>query len=97
MSTVRAVRAKALGYLRDGAVTVVHARSSQTTSIYVATEPFAPYEVVALVQGHSGRHVVDYLDGVWTCTCPAGGGCAHVAAVQLVTGHPSEAARERAA
>lgn len=79
------IRAKALNYLRDGAVSVFHARSPRDGT--------PPHEVIARVEGHNGRYVVDYLDGTWSCTCPEGTGCAHVAAVQLVTGHRSAAAK----
>jgi hypothetical protein len=78
------VRSRALGYLRDGAVAVFHARSPRDGT--------PPHELVAKVEGHHGRYIVDFLDGTWTCTCckPA---CAHLAAVQLVTGHTSPAAK----
>lgn len=72
------VRTRALGYLRTGATRVVHARSPKDGT--------PPHEVVATVQGHQRKHVVDYIDGAWTCTCQITG-CPHIAAVQIVTGH----------
>lgn len=76
------LRARALAYLRTGSVLLRHIRSEHQ----VATCP--PHEVVAVVRGHSGDHVVDLVDGMWTCTarrCITAPTCAHRAAVQLVT------------
>jgi hypothetical protein len=88
------VRAQALSCLRDGRVQIVHARC-----IKVAGGP--PDEVIAKVASarpDSNRvYVVDHMDGLWTCTCRLLEGCAHIAAVQLVTGHRSAAARDAAA
>lgn len=83
------LRAKALGYLRDAKVHVLHAR----------TEPSArrPVEVVAIVEAHTGVRRVELTAGSWACSCQAvvsdGQPCAHLAAVQLVTNWPSAAAK----
>jgi SWIM zinc finger len=86
------LRAKALAALRDGRVTVVHARSH--------SDRLVPHELIVRVASSrpdGATYVVDLLDdGTWTCTCRdgiAGEPCAHVAAVQLITGHPSAAAK----
>lgn len=85
------LRAKALGYLRDANVTVRHARQRRL-------DP-APCEILATVQGHRARYVVELLDGAaWNCTCQGftlgtTRPCAHIAAVQLITGHQSAAAK----
>ncbi len=81
------LRPRVLGYLRDGAVSVFHARSPRDGT--------PPHEVIARVQGHNGKYIVDFLDGSWSCTCrewSPDSGCAHIAAAQLVTGHESPAA-----
>lgn len=87
------IRAQALTYLRDGKVTIGAARRPVTAD--------RPDFVSARVIGHNGTYLVHLLDGVWTCSCKAvtddGEPCPHLAAVKLVTGHPSEAAREVAA
>lgn len=71
------IREKALGYLRDGKVRVVH-------SITRMDGPLVPYEVDAYVEGHNSTYKVSLDDEVWSCACRAET-CAHVAAVQLVT------------
>ena len=87
------LRAKALAYLRDAKVAVIYART--------AADERRPHAVVAIVQGHTGAHVVsldiDHGKG-WLCTCNGAkpdvhDSCAHTAAVQLVTNHPSPAER----
>ena len=88
------IRAKALAYLRDAAVTVGVAR--------VMPGAAAPHEVVARVRGHEDTYTVRLIHVFgWRCTCPqthpGGDWCAHIAAVQLVTGHPSAAAKPHAA
>lgn len=76
------VRTKSLGYLRDGDVTIRAA---------------APGYVKASVRGHNGTYVVRLGDHRWVCSCKSvlddGRECAHVAAVQLVTGYPSAASK----
>lgn len=79
------IRSKALNYLRSGAVNVFHAQSPRDGT--------PAREVNALVQGHKGRYVVDFIGGIWSCTCGRPSPCPHVAAVQLVTGHRSPAAK----
>lgn len=79
-----ALRAKALGYLRDERVRVVGAATPEGH--------LRPYQVTAFVQGHTGRRVVQFDAGAWSCSCAAET-CPHVAAVQLVTGWPSAASK----
>lgn len=79
------IRSKALGYLRSGAVSVVHAQSPRDGT--------PPHAVTAIVHGHNRLYAVDFAYGAWWCTCDRPLPCAHVAAVQLVTGHPSPAAK----
>lgn len=82
------VRSKALGYLRDGRVAVLNARTERPER--------KAGSVGAIVRGHRGEHWVRGHGGDWWCTCngedPAAD-CAHIAAVQLVTGWPSAAAK----
>lgn len=82
----RDLRSRALGYLRDGAVTVLGAR-------FAAAGPRRPFRVLADVVGHRSTYRVTHWnddDSGWSCTCRTAG-CAHVAAVQLVTGHAGSA------
>jgi hypothetical protein len=87
------LRSKALAYLRDQKVHVLYARTP--------ADQRQPVEVVAVVVGHTGTRRVELRGGTWTCNCtippetPAllRGTCAHRAAVQLVTNHPSAAAK----
>lgn len=89
--TVPELRPKAMAALRDGRVNIVRARCRDTE--------LAPFEVVALVRSSRDieqKYAVDLFNGEWSCVgrfaaCPQP--CAHVAAVQLVTGHPSPAAK----
>ncbi len=86
-TTANPVRTKALAAIRERRVTVVHAVCRKTAHDVD--------EVIARVvssQDNGPVYVVDLLDATWTCTCPDAGDCVHVAAVQLVTGHPSAAA-----
>lgn len=77
------LRAKTLTCLREGRVSVKRAVSDRDT--------LAVLEVMAVVASSRervGPHIVDLRQGAWTCTCPtwsSGDGCAHLAAVQLVT------------
>lgn len=93
MAVSEQLRPKALAALREGRVKVIRARTP-------ADAPSSPqHEVVAVVQSSHNervRHVVDFLDGLWTCvtgTVECEQPCAPVAAVQLVTGHESVAAK----
>jgi hypothetical protein len=87
------LRSKTLTYLRDQKVHVLHARTP--------ADQRRPVEVVAVVEGHTGVRRVELRGSVWTCNCtippetPAllRGTCAHRAAVQMVTNHPSAAAK----
>lgn len=78
------VRSKALGYLRDGKVRVLGANSSKPD--------LRPYRVSAIVKGFNGLYWVRLQQpgDSWLCSCGTTG-CAHLAAVQLVTGYPSAA------
>lgn len=83
------LRTKALGYLRDGKVAILTAATDKPNRSAGA--------VGAIVKGFHGEHWVRLVDGVWFCSCNNDAprpDCAHVAAVQLVTGHESAAARE---
>lgn len=83
------VRSRALAALRDGRVTITLARS--------ATPSGPPEAVCAFVDSSRGnglRYVVDLMAGAWHCTCGITVvECVHVAAVQLVVGHESAAAK----
>lgn len=90
------LRSSTLAALRTGRVTIKSAGNiiNDTPGFIIATvasareERRVPYGVTRT------------SNGVWSCTCARGDtgeGCAHVAAVALVTGHPSAAALERAA
>lgn len=84
------IRAKALSCLRDGRVAVLRARTNRGE--------VRPYEVVAMVTSSRGEHIrycVDLTAGIgWWCTCEKNRECVHAAAVQLVTGWPTEARKE---
>jgi hypothetical protein len=78
------LRAKALGYLRDGRVTVICALWERPK--------LHPHTVSAVVQGTQNRYWVRRNpDQGWLCSCGVVEPCAHLAAVQLVTGYPSAA------
>jgi hypothetical protein len=81
------MRAKALAIYREGRLHLLHVTCRRTAHDVD--------EVIARVRSSregGPAYAVDLLDGVWSCTCGDGSGCAHVAAVQLATGHPSGAA-----
>ena len=85
------IRPSALAALRDGRVTVGIAQVAAGTSA-------PPYTVTAKVLSSrmDGTHYwVRLKHGEWSCTCTTPL-CAHLAAVQLVTGHPSPARKEAA-
>lgn len=85
-------RSKALACLRNQRVVITHAGvvlddrpTFIEASVYSAREERrTPYRVIL------------HADSPWTCTCHQGEGCAHIAAVCMVTGWPSAAALERA-
>lgn len=79
-ATATPLRSKALAVLREGRLSVVSARS---TSALELTEL-----VVRVRSSREGgpSYAVDYLDGVWDCTCRRPQPCAHVTAAQLVSG-----------
>lgn len=81
------LRAKALSYLRDGKVRVSHATSAGVSR--------TPYNVLAYVDGYTGVRLVRFTANAWSCSCGQDE-CAHAAAVQLVTGHRSAAAKPAA-
>lgn len=76
------IRTKALAYLRDKKVRVSHASSAGVSR--------TPYDVLAYVDGHNSTYLVRFTADEWSCSCQRPE-CAHAAAVQLVTGHPSAA------
>jgi hypothetical protein len=78
------VRSKALSYLRDERVRVLFAETTKPN--------LRPHTVGALVQGFQGRYWVEFERNRWLCSCGTAD-CAHLAAVQLVTGYPSVAAK----
>jgi len=78
----------ACSYLSRGKVTVTNATPGDG-------QARRPAEVVAIVEGNSGKYLVTLRDGAWSCTCGRPAECAHAAAVQLVTGWPSLARRQR--
>lgn len=91
-------RRSALSALRDGRVAVLLA-----DGVVLAPTPTPPVRVTAYVTAYvtSSRsdpanptgYFVDLHGGLWTCTRRRDG-CTHLAAVQMVTGHPSAAAKE---
>lgn len=84
-----ALRPKALSVLREGRLEIRHSACRRYG--HVVDEVVA--RVASSRQG-GPAYAVDFLDGVWTCTCRQETGCAHIAAVQLTTGHaPAELLR----
>jgi hypothetical protein len=79
------IRTKALGYLRDEKVRILEAATVKPA--------LRPYQVTAMVQGFNGRYLIIFKADQWMCSCAATDRCAHVAAVQLITGWPSAASR----
>lgn len=78
------LRPKALAVLHTGRLTVLRADCRK--------DAHTVDEVIARVRSSregGPAYAVDFLDGIWSCTCRAGGDCPHVAAAQLVTGHAS--------
>lgn len=43
------------------------------------------YHVRALVDGSTGRYLVQYEANAWSCSCPSFRRCSHWTAVELVT------------
>lgn len=83
-----AIRTKTLARLREGRVTVLTAATPPG-----ADRPgYVEAHVTSSQPGARLCHRVVLEDGAWRCSCRAAG-CAHAAAVQLVTGWPSPAAR----
>jgi uncharacterized Zn finger protein len=72
------VRSMACSYLIAGDVRVCKSGPGND-------EP--PTMVRARVRGRSARYFVRFSDGRWLCSCGEPDSCAHVAAVQLCTGH----------
>ncbi|WP_380168925.1 hypothetical protein [Jannaschia sp. R86511] len=44
-----------------------------------------PRWIEAMVDGDTGRHLVNYRKGRWSCTCARLTRCSHRTAVELVT------------
>jgi hypothetical protein len=85
---VTTIRQKTLRKFGEGAVTL-------RTVVTIPGEQRA-LTVDAKVDGHRGRHSVSYsIAAGWRCSCAHPGDglapCPHIAAVQMVTGHPSAA------
>jgi hypothetical protein len=85
-------RKGALSVLREGRLSLLHVVTDYEQEFKLIT-------AVGRVQGHRGIYVIDYDGDAWTCTCgPHMRGerprCAHIHAVQLVTGLPEPATRE---
>ncbi|WP_157253118.1 hypothetical protein [Nonomuraea typhae] len=78
------VRTKALSYLRDEKVRILGANWSKPD--------LRPYRVSALVKGFHGLYWVRLNADGWLCSCGTRD-CAHLAAVQMVTGYPSQASK----
>lgn len=74
------LRRAALSALREGRVVVLAAHSP-------VGRPGRrrPSAVLAEVDGHSGRHLVELDAGRWSCSCAVVGVCAHLVAVRLVS------------
>jgi hypothetical protein len=49
--------------------------------------------VGALVQGFNARYWIELQNERWLCSCGSSEPCAHLAAVQIVTGWPSAASK----
>ncbi|MEU8381722.1 hypothetical protein [Streptosporangium sp. NPDC048865] len=77
------LRAKALGYLRSGAVTVIYANTFRDG-------PRRPYRLLADVVGYRSTYQVEFMADVWNCTCREDE-CAHIAAVALIAGQDTPA------
>lgn len=82
------LRTKALGYLRDEKVRVLYAETVKPD--------LRPHTVGALVQGFNARYWIELQGGRWLCSCGTSEACAHLAAVQIITGWPSAASRPAA-
>jgi hypothetical protein len=78
------VRSLACTYVRNGAVRVVAARWGDS-----------PAFVRARVAGRGSTYFVRLNGGAWVCSCGEPDSRAHVAAVQLVTGHEGLASPAR--
>jgi uncharacterized Zn finger protein len=61
--------AKASRYLLEGRVVV---------------DTAGPAQFAATVHGSSGQHLVTYVRGGWSCTCPCLGRCSHLLAAYLI-------------
>lgn len=90
MTEATSTRRKALSILREGRLTVISARTSETRT--------APFEAVFRVQGHRSVYAVDLAGSEWTCTCrDRERPCGHIVAAQLVAGRVAEVERRQAA
>jgi hypothetical protein len=86
MPDAKALRTKALSILREGRCRVLISKWDGHSD----APEFVVFRVLSSREG-GPRYAVDFLDGVWSCTCGQSP-CAHVAAVQLVSGHAEAAA-----
>jgi hypothetical protein len=87
MTLATPLRPKALAVLREGRLTMLRVECRNTAH--------EVDEVIARVQSSregGPAYAVDLSFGQWTCTCRRDEPCAHIAAVQLVTGHHKAAA-----
>jgi hypothetical protein len=78
------IRSSALGYIRDGRVRIEWAATP--------VGGWRPTYVLAKVGGFHGTYTITFDANVWTCTCGADL-CPHAAAIALLTGWPSPAAK----
>lgn len=82
----RTIRNRALGYLRDGKVTVLRSATAEGSR--------RPHAVQATVRGHRDTYWIELLPGRgWMSSCSCTANCPHIPAVQMVTGWPSAAAK----
>ncbi|MDQ6875412.1 MAG: SWIM zinc finger domain-containing protein [Actinomycetota bacterium] len=86
------IRTGALSILREGRLTLLNVDTD-------SDREYRPLRIVGRVEGHHGIYAVDYWlkTRAWMCTCkPHMDGsrdpCAHILAVQLVTGGPQQVA-----
>lgn len=79
MPDAKTLRTRALAVLREGRCQVLVAK-------WDGHSPTADTVVFRVFSSREGRrpYAVDFLDGVWSCTCGKEP-CAHVAAAQLIT------------
>lgn len=84
MIGVPTVRAKACGYFRDEDIRVLHADTPPGGT--------RPDQVRARLRGHNDTYLIALEEEAWSCSC-GDDHCAHVPAVQMVTGYKSSASK----